>query len=580
MSAPPGHNRERGPFEREADALLRVHDWGGHVETDRPRPSIELVRIRKHSEHTRSVTELLQVGESDSVRRAWKPVGALPSQPPPHIQLGGEEGQEGQEGPLEPHAPSHEPRVQLRPARPHTAGPSRGARRAAFPTSGETVGTAARREDGEMAGTRADGGEEEAAAAEAGEAPAEEEDPLRTFSPEAAHRLKALAASLEQTELFAGIPPNTLRRLVAGASVRVLPRYQVIYRAGARAQGQALYVWLPAAGGTGSVLLNGAATDEEAKAAAARAYADAAAATVGTPRAAFGAELATPLAPPTPAAVVFGLEGCALSSAERGRADTATVEGGAVTVLLLSPSALPREVASRATELANERLLARVRAQHLFAEAEPVALRALLRHTQLRHFEPGQLAAQEGDDANALYTVVRGALTSWVSAERGGSGGGTGARAAGGLGHSERRAGAAGRERAPIVLDAAAPGTLVHYGLEAVSAWLATGETGRTKLLASYRAVGEGADVLVVPASAFQELLEAVGGLGAKVEAGLVALDRQRARAAQAAQRSVELEEMRRQCREASWNRFGAPIDSQIDLMRVFGRPTIPVRRG
>mgnify|MGYP003684455215 CR=1 FL=1 len=119
----------------------------------------------------------------------------------------------------------------------------------------------------------------------------------------------------------------------------------------------------------------------------------------------------------------------------------------------------------------------------------------------------------------------------------------------------------------------------VHFGLEAVSGWLQSGEAGRTRLGASYAAGAGGARLLVVAPDAFPLLLEAVDGLGAKVDAALAELDALRASAARAAMQSVELDEMRRQCRAASWHRHGAPIEDTIDLMRVFNRPAIPTWR-
>jgi CRP-like cAMP-binding protein len=397
-------------------------------------------------------------------------------------------------------------------------------------------------------------------------------------------RLEALAISLEATELFAGVARHKLRRLVAHSSVRTLPRYQVIYRAGARAHGQALYVWLVALGGGGSVLLDGAPTAEEQRMAAAQAQAHEAAASRGASGAAAAAAEQAPQS-----AIVFGYEGCTRGAELRVRAESATVDGGSVSVLVVRAHDLPAEVVARATALANARLLARAEsAQHstLFAsvpESNRAELSKLLRAAELVRLRPDQLVAREGDETGRLYTIVEGSVRSWTelraSAQRtagkaAGSGQGGGASSADG---GKRRAPARVAQSPSIQLGASTRAGL-HFGLEALAAFLQAGEARRGRLGACYAAGPEGALLLVLQPHDLPRLADALPaeGLADKVDQLLSALGSTRARAQQAEAMSREMDAMRAQCRESSWSTYGASIESRMDLMRVFGKPVLP----
>ncbi|KAJ1624943.1 hypothetical protein T492DRAFT_1043226 [Pavlovales sp. CCMP2436] len=526
---------------RAADELSpREPASGGARPTSAPAPSrqrgyaadtdripLEVVPIRRHAEHTSSVVELL-AGLRTAVD--WQPRAQLQSA-----------------GAVTP----------ATPARPQTAGTARRVSPLAVPAAPTVPAGGGWSSDWQPTTLQAAG---ESGAKEGAGREADGGSLLPPMSASAACRLESLTTALGECELFAGLPRALLRRIVAGASVRELPRYQQVYRQGARAVGLPLYVWLPLLGGSGEVKLNGAATDEAVRARRVVAADSAAQANFANTPGRGGGRAVMLLS------VCFGVEGCARGASERVRADTVTVEGGSATVLCVWPDSLPREVGMRATALANARCLRAVRGQHIFAEAGGIfsaQLIQLLRLTELRTLRPGEHVLHEGDETAALYTVVSGAVRSWVRPEgRSSPGGGGGSL----------------RQCSPIVLDAAAEGP-VHFGLEAVAAWLQTGGTELAQVGASFAASDEGASLLFVPAVAFQQLLKAVPGLGPKVEAALLALERARETSADLRQSTLELDLMRHQCRATSWNRYGAPIDSAIDLMRVAGRPAIPTSR-
>jgi len=536
-SAPPGAGHgalagSTGSWSREVPS-----PWAEH------RVTLEVVPIRRHARHTRSLSELLGVEVPAEEAEA---APAADDAPPPAADVGSTQ----LASPLSP-----------APATPTTA-PRPGT--GALFTSSEVVA------------------------------------PL--YEAESAFKLASLRAALEATELFAGLSPTKLDAVIARASVRVLPRYHVVYRAGARAEGQPLYVWLPGVGGDGEVRLNGAVTDEAARAAAARASAQAARAerkVAGTPghvTTPFGAAAARTEVL-DPAAVVFGVEGCARDAEERVRADTADIQGGPVTVLLVPAHALPPEAVQRATSIANLRLLRRVRGPSLFAEIPPFEMVPVAQELRVVHAKAGQVIAREGEDLPVLFTVVQGTVASWTGGEArmdarhaaGGAARRTNNRGAGGsrLSSSALRGraaslGAAGRAArdqasAPITLEAeSALGA--HFGLEALSAWLQLGDEGRARVTATYVAETPAWLVVATPA-AFALMFEAVGALAVRTEALFVNEARLREAAQQAALKTREIASMRSQCRVASWNRFGAPIDNQIDLKRVYGKPVIPTSR-
>lgn len=199
--------------------------------------------------------------------------------------------------------------------------------------------------------------------------------------------------------LFAGCAEWELLAVLKASRVLSAPRYQVLFREGAPAEGGALV--LVAAG---SIRLRG--FDER------EALVRPADGALEGPACASGRAPAPPEWRADLAGAALGIEAAASDAAASGRrrADTATVAEPAL-LILVDPSAMPHAAREHARALANARLLTPVGRSHpIFGGLRPLQLRAVSRLFAFVAVPAGAQLLRQGEAANSFFELVAGEL--------------------------------------------------------------------------------------------------------------------------------------------------------------------------
>lgn len=348
---------------------------------------------------------------------------------------------------------------------------------------------------------------------------------------------------LSQLSFFQGMTEEELRPIVASASKRVVGRYAVVYREGAPARGQPLYIVLPSPGRVARSSASGGGDTHSSRPHSA----------TTSPRSSRRSSFTTLArssagAGPQEACDMFGMESCTLDSEERVRLQTAHVVDGSATLLVLPPDSLPVALRRKATCLCNTQLLSGATGVHPLTQS--TKLSAVVPHMRLCRRAAGERIVTKGARVAGIHIFVAG------------------------TGQLQDEDGAAAIELGPTSPVSAA------IGLEGLLAWAAGGDA---RAIYEWTVVAKSASTLVfIPLSAYSVLSSAMAAAEdlltmADVMKSSISRALRRQRGAQL--RADEFDALREASRRSSWHTYGASIEMRMALLTISKTPVSP-RRG